>query len=252
MRKNWGMKIEDNGYILVIRDTDRSGNPIVFDSAKELSTYSRRDLAYYELFLRKENQFELANQIKTYLGKIIRFTECEDMLVPDGNYRTNIPLSHLKNRIEKDIEELGLNLNPDFQRAHVWDLPKRVAYVEFLLKGGSSNPIYFNHEGWMNSFHGEYVIVDGKQRLTSILMFLNNEFPVFKEKDTEAIGFYAKEFDSIPSDIVFVVNNLPNRELVLKWYLQMNEGNIAHTTEELNKVREMLKEFEEPTNDCER
>ena len=237
----WQMKLEILDNKVLIWETGRQKNGIIFDSTKDLSEYSRRNLANYELFLREENQTELADSIKNYLGKIIRAIDCDDMLIPDGNYQANIPLDYLKEQIEKDVADDGLNLNPDFQRAHVWNMEQRISYVEFLLKGGKSNPIYFNHEGWMRTFKGEYVIVDGKQRLTSILMFLGNEFPVFKDKDNDGIGFYAREFDIIPNDVVFVVNDLPNKKLVLQWYLQMNKGNVAHTKAELNKVECMLK-----------
>lgn len=242
MRNNrWQMRLELLDDKLLIWETGRQKNNIIFDSSKELSIYTRRNLANYELFLREENQLELADKIKSYLGKIIRARDCDDILVADGNYRVNTFLDHLKDTIERYKENYNLNLDPDFQRAHVWDLDKRVKYVEFLLKGGKSNPIYFNGEGWMGrGKEGEFVIVDGKQRLTSILMFLDNEFPVFKDMDSEGVGYYAREFDIIPNDVEFIVNDLPNRELVLKWYLQMNEGNVAHTEEELDKVRRML------------
>ena len=234
------MRLEILEDKVLIWQTGRQKNNIEFDSSIELSSYNRRDLANYELFLRESKQFEIADKIKLYLGKIIRARDCDDLLIADGNYRINMSLNDIKDRIERDIEKYGLNLNPDFQRAHVWNMEQRVLYVEFLLKGGKSNPIYFNHEGWMKTFQGEYVIVDGKQRLTSILMFLNNEFPVFKDRDLEEIGFYAKEFDMIPNDIEFIINDLPNRKLVLQWYLQMNKGNVAHTKEELEKVENMI------------
>ena len=236
----WNMKLEILEDRVLIWQTGRQKNEIEFDSKKDLSCYNRRNLANYELFLREEEQFEVADKIKSYLGKIIRARDCDDLLIADGNYRINMSLEDIKDRIERDISEYGLNLNPDFQRAHVWNVEQRVLYVEFLLKGGRSNPIYFNHEGWMRSFQGEYVIVDGKQRLTSILMFLNNEFSVFKDKDLEGTGFYAKEFDRIPNDVEFIINDLPNRKLVLQWYLQMNKGNVAHTKEELEKVENMI------------
>jgi len=234
------MKLEVLEDKILIWQTGRQKNEIEFDSKKDLSYYNRRNLANYELFLREEKQFEIADKIKKHLGKIIRARDCDDLLIADGNYRINMSLEDIKDRIERDISEYGLNLNPDFQRAHVWNMEQRVLYVEFLLKGGRSNPIYFNHEGWMKSFRGEYIIVDGKQRLTSILMFLNNEFPVLNDKDAEGIGFYAKEFDRIPNDIEFIINDLPNRKLVLQWYLQMNKGNVAHTMEELEKVENMI------------
>lgn len=237
----WQMELEILDDKVLIRTTGLAKNYVEFDSSKELSDYTRRNLANYELFLREENQIELADKIKSHLGKIIRARDCDDLLVPNGHYKINMPLNFIKKHLEEEIKDMRLNLDPDFQRAHVWDLDKRVKYVEFLLKGGKSNPIYFNHEGWMKSYKGEYVIVDGKQRLTAILMFLNNEFPVFKEMDSDDIGYYAREFDMIPNDVEFIINDLPNRELVLKWYLQMNEGNVAHTEEELDKVRMMLK-----------
>lgn len=238
----WRMELEILEDKILIYTTGLAKNYIEFDSSKDLTEYTRRNLANYELFLRESNQLELADKIKSYLGKIIRARDCDDILIADGNYKVNTFLDHLKDTIERYKENYNLNLDPDFQRAHVWDLDKRVKYVEFLLKGGKSNPIYFNCVNWQ-SFKklGEFVIVDGKQRLTSILMFLNNEFPVFKEMDLDGVGYYASEFDMIPNDVEFIINDLPNRELVLKWYLQMNEGNVAHTEEELDKVRQMLK-----------
>ena len=237
------MRLEILEDKVLIWETGRQKNNIEFDSSEELSKYTRRNLANYELFLRKENQLEVADKIKSYLGKIIRARDCGDLLIADGNYRVNHFLDDLVHTINRYKEEYNLNLDPDFQRAHVWDMDKRIKYMEFLLKGGKSNPIYFNCVGWQGwKDLGEFVIVDGKQRLTAILMFLNNEYPVFKEMDSEGIGFYAREFDMIPNDIEVVINALPTKELVLKWYLQMNEGNVAHTEEELDKARNMLKE----------
>ena len=89
------------------------------------------------------------------------------------------------------------------------------------------------------------VIIDGKQRLTSLIMFLNNEFPVFKNLDDEGIGYYYKELDTIHigCDIIFVINDLQTKEQELIWYLQINRGNVAHTEEELSRVENMLLEL---------
>ena len=99
----------------------------------------------------------------------------------------------------------------------------------------------------MRSFNksDEMVIVDGKQRLTSIIMFLQNELPVFKNLDKNDVGFYYKELDSIRlnCDLEFVINDLPTKKQELEWYLQINRGNVAHTKEELEKVEKMLEEM---------
>lgn len=132
----------------------------------------------------------------------------------------------------------GIDLNPEFQRGHVWTEQQQIDYVEFKLKGGEGSDIlFFNCIGWMSSFKGPFVLVDGKQRLEAVLKFLRNELPVFG-------GYYLEEFeDSMHSTepcFIFCVNDLPNMQLVLLWYLELNSGGTPHTKEELDKVRNML------------
>jgi len=131
----------------------------------------------------------------------------------------------------------GLQLNPDFQRGHVWAEDQQISYIEFLLKGGkSARIIYFNHPNWMGNWQGDFVCVDGLQRLTAVMRFFNNEIKVF---DT-----YYKDFeDKLHSDIdlIFNVNNLKTKKEVLQWYLEMNSGGTIHTEEEISRVKELLK-----------
>ena len=151
-----------------------------------------------------------------------------------------MPLKYLKQRIEEWIAEDRLQLNPDFQRGHVWTEEQQVNYIEFLLKGGqSSRVIYFNHPGWMTGFKGDFVCVDGLQRLTAVIRFLGNEIKVF--------GCYYKDFEgNMPNDLdlLFNVNNLKTKKEVLKWYLEMNSSGTIHTDDELNKVKNMLSKEE--------
>ena len=161
-------------------------------------------------------------------SEIPQFTSC-------GSYQVNLPLKYLKQRLEEWIAE-GLQLNPDFQRGHVWTEEQQVNYIEFLLKGGqSARVVYFNHPGWMKDFKGDFVCVDGLQRLTAVMRFLNNEIKVF--------GCYYKDFEgNMPNDLdlLFNVNNLKTKKEVLKWYLEMNSGGTIHTKDELDKVKGML------------
>lgn len=138
---------------------------------------------------------------------------------------------------------LGLNLDPDFQRGHVWTEEKQIAYVEFCLQDGSySRTLLFNHPNWMGSFVGEMVLVDGKQRLEAVRKFVRNELPIFG-------GNYLKDFDdpkkllrTSGAHFVFGINSLKTRKAILEWYLQLNRGGVVHTDEEIAKVERMLKE----------
>ncbi|MDD4588899.1 MAG: DUF262 domain-containing protein [Parabacteroides sp.] len=152
-------------------------------------------------------------------------------------YKVDVFMEDFENRLERDIKEHGLNLYPDFQRGHVWTEEQQIRYIEYILRGGESGrDFYFNHPGWFRDWKGEYVCVDGLQRITAILRFLKNEIPVF--------GHYRNEYeDSLPFRINFHwhVNDLINKEDVLIWYLEMNEGGTPHTKEELDRVRSMIK-----------
>lgn len=157
-----------------------------------------------------------------------------------GSYRIDVPLNNFEDNMQRFIDKYNLQLNPDFQREHVWDEYKQVKYVEYLLSGGTSGrELYFNQPGWMGDFKGDFVVVDGKQRIQAIMRFLKNEIKVFNT--------YYKDFeDKIPYkySVLININNLKTRKEVLKWYLEMNSGGVVHTEEELNKVKLMMEKEE--------
>lgn len=154
----------------------------------------------------------------------------------DGNHRTTVPFDHLLYHVDRLTAQYGLVMNPDFQRGHVWEEWRQIAFVEHMLRGGvGSDEIRFNHTEWMRSFEGEFVLVDGLQRLTACLKFLRNKIPAF--------GYlYYKYSDNLPVrlSLTFRINDLRTRAEVLQWYLELNSGGIAHTQEELNRVRDLL------------
>lgn len=175
----------------------------------------------------------------------MKYNEIPKFFCPP-NYSVNIPWGHLEENLkhygERNIQGfLGLNLDPDFQRGHVWTEDKQIAYVEFCLKGGqSSRTLLFNHPNWMNSFKGEMTLVDGKQRLEAVRKFLRNELPIFG-------GNRLNDFDdprlllrTNEAYFIFSINNLKTRKELLQWYLQLNTGGVVHTEEEIEKVKKLL------------
>lgn len=157
--------------------------------------------------------------------------------IRSGSYEVQVGLRYLERTVEQYIEE-GLELNPDFQRGHVWTEEQQVAFVEYLLREGRSGlVVYFNHPNW--STGGDcgkvgFVCVDGLQRITACLKFLRDEIKVF--------GHYYSEYEDKPSPMTglkFNINELSTRKEVLEWYLQLNSGGTVHTEEELERVRRL-------------
>lgn len=173
-----------------------------------------------------------------------------DMLTGEGHYVVDVPIGYIKDKIddwssssEGKGRGLNLQLNPDFQRGHVWTKEQQIAFMEFILRGGKTSSIQFNHPNWMGSFKGEFVCVDGLQRLTAISKFVSNELPVFN-------GTYLNDFDDPKLllrkySISIRINNLKTRKEVLKWYLELNSGGTPHSENEIKKVEEMLKQQSE-------
>jgi uncharacterized protein with ParB-like and HNH nuclease domain len=155
-----------------------------------------------------------------------------------GSYQISVPINDIGHTINR-YKENGLIEIPDFQRGHVWTEEQRIKFIEHILSGGEPGVLYFNHPDWMNFSRKEgyldFVVVDGLQRLTSILMVLNNKIKAFGYHYNEIEGF-------IDVDITININNLKTRKEVLKWYLEMNSNGTPHTKDEIEKVKNMLDE----------
>lgn len=164
-------------------------------------------------------------------------------LTSAGHYQVNMPLRNITKRLQEYKDEMGLNLEPIFQRGHVWTEEQQIKYVEYLLRGGeSSRTIYFNCPWWHyqvgSGGYRDFVCVDGLQRLTAVCAFMENKIPAF--------GLYCSQFDEkIPYDydLLFNVNDLKTEQEVLQWYIDLNEGGTPHTKEEILRVKSLLNEL---------
>jgi Protein of unknown function DUF262 len=157
--------------------------------------------------------------------------------IEHANYSVNIPVSHLLSSLESYRKDYGLDIDPDFQRMHVWTESQQIRYVEWIFKGGrSGREILWNSPGWMKTGKAApLTLVDGKQRLESLRRFLQNEIPIFRtlyQDFKDRLSFYP--------DVVFYINNLTKRVDVLKWYRDFNAGGTIHTEDEIRKVDELI------------
>lgn len=156
-----------------------------------------------------------------------------------GSYGVDHEWGYLEKAIESYIEQ-GLQMDPDFQRGHVWTEKQQIEYVEFSLRGGKSGRnILCNSPSWhvsAKTSYDDFVLVDGKQRLNAVLRFLRSEIPAF--------GTLRKDFTGrlrmTSGSFKWNVNDLQTRAEVLRWYLEINTGGTPHTEAEIDRVRRLL------------
>lgn len=169
---------------------------------------------------------------------------------PTATYTTDVSLGYLKNFIDdtmRDVVGMGgvFDLEPDFQRGHVWKNEQRVAYVEALIRGTAPNKILFNCPGWIRgtALDGDipehtFQCIDGLQRLTSVQKFLDRELNVFKDLSVDDLK--GTPFDVNRLRLKFCIFEFTNRADLLKFYLNLNSGGTVHSQVELERVKQLL------------
>lgn len=163
--------------------------------------------------------------------------------IQSGSYQVDMPFEHLIETIDKWVDEDGLQLEPDFQRGHVWTEQQQIEFVKFVLRGGKTGKtLYFNNPSWHrcvnNGGYNDFVCVDGLQRITAIRRFLNNEIEVFGQKYSD----FHSHTDIVLHGMKVNVNDLQTKKEVLQWYIEMNAGGTPHSEQEIERVKKLMEE----------
>ena len=106
-----------------------------------------------------------------------RFSEAQDRLVLQAS---DLSLESIANMVEGE----AIDLEPQFQRRQRWDRTQQSALIESFLLNVPVPPVYLAEDDY-----GNYSVIDGKQRITSIYEFM--------KKGLELKGL--EEFDQINS-----------------------------------------------------
>ena len=146
----------------------------------------------------------------------------------------------------RSLDKSGeLILQPEYQRKAVWPERAKVSLMETILLGYPIPEIYLAYE---TSPEGEQTasVVDGQQRLTSLLEFLNNKFPLEELEDGGLRDkFDGKYFKELPDDVRqeffqyrFPIRRLSNLadEFVRAVFARVNRVNMVLTEQELRNA----------------
>ena len=80
--------------------------------------------------------------------------------------KIELPISTLPGMIEKQI-----NLSPDFQRRERWSVERQSRFIESIIMNVPIPPVFLGEDDY-----GNYVVLDGRQRLTAVYQFLQNGY----------------------------------------------------------------------------
>lgn len=137
-------------------------------------------------------------------------------------------------KISTSFEFLN-NAIPAFQRSNnKWTKTMQSKFVENLLYGVKTSILLFKIKE-----DTDYKIIDGLQRTTAILDFLDGKFKIFKKYSIEELRNCIDGFDS---KLTITLYSFDTWEEVGKFYIDMNE-NITHSKVDIQKAKDwFLKE----------
>lgn len=186
-----------------------------------------------------------------------------EIIKPVRQYPTqhvNIDIRHLKDWISSftgtpdnysDTDVL-LELNPEFQRGHVWNLDKQIAFVENLLRGIDINKIIrFNdltmhpHDNADEVLQNKIICIDGLQRLTAIIDFIDGKYKIFNNQlsyedilNNPDKPLMRRIFNGALLQFDFL--QITSYKEVLEYYIDLNTGGIAHTQADIQIAKDIL------------
>lgn len=137
----------------------------------------------------------------------------------------------------------GVDFNPDYQRGSVWDDEDREKLLDSIFMGREIGRFVFKQLPFTRTSNdgNYYEIVDGKQRMLTLLAFYENRFP-YKGVFYNDLSAQDKNWFMDASIGVAEIDQSVTRAEVLEIFLAMNEGGKPVAKEVLDHARELLNE----------
>lgn len=202
--------VHDDGKLYVIDYTDvvnNYGKPIITPHSKKV--------------FRWESVRPVTNNKKSF--------------IKNADVKLNFYLSDIAGLLHK-VLYFGVDFNPDYQRDLVWNEDDRIALLDSIFNNIDIGKFAFINLGF-NSDYG-YQILDGKQRLTTLVDFYLNKFS-YK-------GVYFNDL-SVKDQNWFLHKSVSvgemyeaSREQILKYFIMLNTTGHVVDKAHLDKVAGML------------
>ncbi len=135
---------------------------------------------------------------------------------------------------------------PEWQRQEVWSRSKKQNLIDTILRGWKLPKFYLFK---VSDDPESYEVVDGQQRLVSILEFFENQLPLADETAEKFGGQYYKE---LPDNVVDAFDDYEiefdeieeaTEEEVKEFFQRLQEGLPLTSAEKLNSIHSKLRDY---------
>lgn len=144
----------------------------------------------------------------------------------------------------RQIDKGNIDLDPKFQRRDAWDLTRKSKLIESIICGFPiPNVVLAEHQ----SSKGKYLVIDGKQRLSSIASFLRDEFALSGlqilenlngKKFSQIAANFQEEANTVENQTIrtVIIRNWPDEDYLYTVFYRLNSGSLPLSSQELRKA----------------
>lgn len=138
----------------------------------------------------------------------------------------------------------GIDLDPEYQRGYVWDRGDKELLLDSIFKNidiGKFVLIHLFDEEWFERDYS-YEILDGKQRLSTLIEFYENKLSYKGKYYNDLSGIDKITFKEHQVAIAEVRET--DKKTVLKYFLMLNRTGKSMDKLHLDEVEKMLNDME--------
>lgn len=138
-------------------------------------------------------------------------------------------------------EKKQLSLSPKFQRKAVWSENAKSYLMDTIVRGKPIPKVFIRQSINVETRQSLREVVDGQQRLRTILAYINDEFVISKKHNAKYGGYFFSQLNSIDNEIQA---NILNYELAVDLLVNLPDNEILDIFGRLNSYSVILNEQE--------
>jgi hypothetical protein len=153
-----------------------------------------------------------------------------------AKHRLNFSSSGVESLIHK-VVFFGMDFSPEFQRDYVWTQEDKEKFLDSVFKWQDIGKWTI----WKRPYPKSDIVVDGKQRLSTLVDFFLDKTTWRGVKYSELDGRSRRVFREAPVQCAEISENTPYKD-VLEIFLDMNTGGVPQLPEHIERVRKLWEE----------
>lgn len=189
------------------------------------------------------NNYGKPYEYETY--RVVNWTEVRPIESGDTDFakNQNIKLYYNNSELHSLIHSyysFGIDMNPDYQRGYVWGQEDKELIIDSIFNNidiGKFVLIHLSNDEWSERGYS-YEILDGKQRLNTIVEFYENRL----QYNGKYFNELSRKDQRLFTNHTVAVANVDecDKKTILKYFLMLNRTGKSMSNEHLEKIEQML------------